>query len=155
MIARRPGPGEREVVEAATLDVDQGLVGDTWSARGSQRTPDGSADREAQLTLMSSRVIELLAGEPDGWAIAGDQLYVDLDLGIENLPPGTRLRVGTALVEISAVPHTGCANFSSRFGLDALRFVSTPAGKALRLRGVNTRIVESGSVRTGDVVRKA
>ena len=96
----------------------------------------------------------LLAGGPEGWAIAGDQLYVDLDLSIENLPPGTRLRIGTAVIEVSAIPHTGCSQFSDRFGIDALKFVSTPTGKGLRLRGMNTRIIEGGTVRIGDTVAK-
>jgi hypothetical protein len=154
LIARRPVFGQREVLAEATLDVDEGMVGDGWATRGSKRMPDGSADREAQLTLMNSRVAALLAGDQSGWAVAGDQLYVDLDLSQSNLPPGSRLRVGTALVEVSAVPHTGCAQFSGRFGLDALKFVSTPQGKELRLRGVNTRIVETGIVRTGDIVSR-
>ncbi len=115
---------------------------------------DGSSDREAQVTIMSSRVAALLSDGLIGWEIAGDQLYVDLDLSIDNLPPGTRLRVGTATVEVSAVPHRGCVQFSARFGADALRFSSTPAGLGFRLRGVNTRIVEPGIVRIGDVVRK-
>lgn len=153
-IVRRPVPEERELVEAAVLDVDEGLVGDCWKARGSKRMPDGSADREAQITIMNSRFAALVAGGPDGWEWAGDQLYVDLDLGIENLPPGTRLAIGGAVVEVSEVPHTGCVKFSGRFGPDALRTVSTPEGKALRLRGVNTRIVESGEVRVGDTVRR-
>jgi hypothetical protein len=152
LIARRPVSGERELLDTATLDVEAGLVGDDWGTRGSKRMPDGSSDREAQVTIMSSRVAALLAGGPDGWAIAGDQLYVDLDLGMDNLPPGRRLRVGTAVVEISAVPHNGCARFAARFGPDALRFVSSPAGRHQRLRGVNTRIVTSGVVRVGDEV---
>jgi hypothetical protein len=153
-IVRRPAPETREVVEAATLDVDEGMVGDDWKARGSKRMPDGSADREAQITIMNSRFAALVAGGPDGWEWAGDQLYVDLDLGIENLPPGTRLAVGSAVVEVSEVPHTGCVKFSGRFGPDALRTVSTPEGRALRLRGVNTRIVEGGEVRVGDAIRR-
>lgn len=155
LIARRPAVGEREVLDEAILDLELGLLGDTWSSRGSGRMPDGSSDREAQLTLMNSRVAAAIAGDRDGWAIAGDQLYVDLDLGVDNLPPGTRLQIGTAVVEVSAIPHTGCANFSGRFGLDALRWASTPTGKGLRLRGVNTRIVEPGVVRTGDAITKA
>src|SRR3954452_11816493 len=125
LICRRPVVGQREVLTEATLDVEQGLVGDVWLSRGSARMADGSSDREAQLTLMNSRVAGLLAGERSGWGIAGDQLYVDLDLGMANLPAGTRLQAGTAVIEVSAVPHTGCAQFSDRFGLDALRFVST------------------------------
>lgn len=153
-IARRPSVGEREVVDAATLDTEAGVVGDDWVHRGSKRMPDGSSDREAQVTIMNSRVAALLSDGPVGWEIAGDQLYVDLDLSVGNLPPGTRLRVGSATVEVSAVPHRGCVQFSARFGPDALRFASTPAGLDLRLRGVNTRIVESGIVRTGDPVTK-
>jgi hypothetical protein len=154
LICRRPAVGQREVLTEAALDVDEGMVGDVWLTRGSARMADGSSDREAQLTLMNSRVAALLAGEPSGWGIAGDQLYVDLDLSMANLPPGSRLQVGTAVVEVSAVPHTGCSQFSDRFGLDALKFVSTPEGKGLRLRGVNTRIVGSGVVRPGDAVSK-
>jgi hypothetical protein len=155
LIVRRPAVGEREVLHEATLDPLGGLIGDIWLDRGSKRMADGSADREAQLTLMNSRVAAQLAGERLHWAQAGDQLYVDLDLGVVNLPPGTRLRVGSALVEVSAVPHTGCAQFSARFGLDALHFVSTPQGREMRLRGVNTTILEAGLVRTGDTIRKA
>ena len=143
------------MLDEATLEPLGGLLGDTWLDRGSKRMADGSADREAQLTLMNSRVAAQLAGERQGWALAGDQLYVDLDLSVANLPPGSRLRVGSAVVEVSAVPHTGCAQFSARFGLDALRFVSTPEGREMRLRGVNTTILEAGIVRTGDVIRKA
>ena len=153
-IARRPSVGEREVVDMATLDTELGVVGDSWVQRGSKRMPDGSSDREAQVTIMNSRVAALLSDGPVGWEIAGDQLYVDLDLSVDNLPPGTRLRVGSATVEVSAVPHRGCVQFSARFGPDALRFASTPAGLDLRLRGVNTRIVGSGIVRTGDLVTK-
>ena len=154
LIARRPAVGQREVLDEATLDIDLGLVGDGWASLGSPRTPDGSADREAQVTLMNSRVAALLTGGPDGWQVAGDQLYVDLDLSMDNLPPGTRLGIGSVVLEVSAVPHTGCSQFSARFGIEALKFVSTPSGKQLRLRGVNTRIIEGGTIRTGDVVAK-
>jgi MOSC domain-containing protein YiiM len=154
LIVRRPGIDEREQVEEAALDVVEGLVGDGWRARGSSATPDRTADLEAQLTLMNARVARLLAGDRDRWGLAGDQLYVDLDLSIDHLPPGSRLAVGSAVIEVSATPHTGCSKFSGRFGIDALAFISTPTGKALRMRGVNTRVVSSGTVRTGDVIRK-
>jgi hypothetical protein len=131
------------------------LVGDGWLARGSKSTPDGSADPSAQVTLMNARVAALLAGPPDAWSAAGDQLYVDLDLGEANLPTGTRLAIGDALLEVSGTPHTGCAKFSGRFGVDALRFVSTPEGRALRLRGMNAWVVRSGIIALGDVVTKA
>ena len=155
LIVRRPAVDERELVEAARLDTDQGLVGDSWRARGSKRTADGSADPEAQVTLMNARVATLLAGSPDDWSVAGDQLYVDLDLAESNLPIGTRLAIGDAVLEVSAAPHTGCAKFSGRFGVDALRFVSTPEGRELRLRGMNTRVVRGGTIALGDVVTKA
>jgi len=153
LIVRRPGPGDREVIESAEMDVDAGLVGDTWVRRGSKTTADGTSDRRAQLTLMNARTAALIAGPIEEWAAAGDQLYVDFDLGEACLPAGTRLVVGAAVLEVSSVPHTGCAKFSGRFGVDALRFVSTPDGRAMRLRGMNATVVRSGSVRVGDRIR--
>jgi hypothetical protein len=153
-IVRRPARDQREAVESAELDVDRGLVGDDWLARGSKMNDDGSAFLEAQVTLMNARLAAAIAGPPDQWGIAGDQLYVDIDLSQTNLPPGSQLRIGEAILEVSATPHTGCAKFSGRFGLDALKFVSTPVGRELRLRGVNTRIVRGGTIRVGDKVDK-
>ena len=154
LIVRRPAVDVREVVEEATLDLEEGVVGDSWRARGSRRMPDGSADPEAQVTVMNARAAALVAGPSERWPLAGDQIYVDLDLSVENLPPGTRLAVGGAVLEVSAEPHTGCAKFSARFGSDALRFFNSREGRAQRLRGVNTRVVEGGAVRTGDTIRK-
>jgi hypothetical protein len=155
LIVRRAGVGVREVVTRATLDCDDGLVGDNWRVRGSRRTVDGASDPERQLTLMNSRAIALFAGPRERWALAGDQLYVDLDLSLGNLPPGTVLQLGTAAIEITAAPHTGCKHFSSRFGIDAARYVNTPAGLDLRLRGVNARVVVTGTAVMGDTIRKA
>ena len=155
MIVRRPGTDEREVVEEADLDVDIGLVGDNWKARGSPRTPDGKANPEAQITMMNSRLLTLLTQSEERWPLAGDQLVIDMDLSVDNLPPGTRLSIGSAVVEISAKPHTGCEKFEDRFGRDALRFISTPLGRGLRLRGVNTRVVRSGTIRVGDTATVA
>jgi hypothetical protein len=152
MIVRRPAVDQRELLERAELDSVEGLVGDTWRVRPSKRMPDRSAHPEMQLTLMNSRVAALIAGAPERRALAGDQLYVDLDLSATNLPPGTLLRVGTAVIEVTDQPHTGCHKFAARFGPDALRFVNTPLGRELRLRGMNTRIVRSGTVRTRDLV---
>ena len=155
MIVRRPDTDEREVVEEAALDVDVGLVGDNWKARGSPRTPDGKANPEAQITMMNSRLLALLAQSEERWPLAGDQLVIDMDLSVDNLPPGTRLSIGSAVVEISAKPHTGCEKFEDRFGRDALRFISTPLGRSLRLRGVNTKVVRSGTIRVGDAATVA
>jgi hypothetical protein len=154
LLVRRPKPLEREVVDMADLDPIVGLVGDNWLERGSRQTEDGRAHPGMQLTLMNSRVAQLVSGTLDRWALAGDQVYVDLDLGEEHLPAGTRLAVGTAVIEVSGAPHTGCKKFTERFGLDAMRFVNSPEGRALRLRGMNTAIVEGGVVRVGDVVRR-
>ena len=130
-IVRRPAVDVREVVDEGRLDVVEGLVGDNWLDRGNSRMPGGVADPERQLTLMNVRAADLVAGTPERRALAGDQLYVDFDLSEANLPAGARLVMGEAVVEISAVPHTGCAKFKARFGRDALRFVSTPEGRAL------------------------
>ena len=154
LIVRRPGEDRRELIDEGVLDVAEGLLGDTWRARGNRHTHDGTADPQAQITLVNARAAALVAGEPERWALAGDQLYVDLDLSRSNLPPGTRLRIGTAELEVSRKPHTGCAKFSERFGSDALRFVSTPEGQRLRLRGANARVVRSGTVRLGDQILK-
>ena len=154
LIIRRPAVDAREALETAQLDLEGGLLGDGWRARGSKNTADGSADPEAQVTLMNVRVGTILAGSLEACSISGDQLFVDLDLSEANLPPGTRLAIGDAILEVSAKPHTGCAKFSSRFGVDALRFVSTTEGRALRLRGINARVVQGGTIRLGDRVSK-
>jgi len=154
LIVRRPAVDQREVLAMATLDLAEGVVGDTWRARGSTRTPDGSADAQAQLTLMNARAAALVAGQPDRWQLAGDQLYVDLDLSENNLPARTRLELGTAVIEITSKPHLGCRKFSDRFGKDALLLVNSPTGQALRLRGANARVVVPGTVRVGDMIRK-
>jgi MOSC domain-containing protein YiiM len=148
LIVRRPQVGEREPVEEGELDPAHGLVGDSWGARGSQPNP------KAQLTLMNARAIELIAGDRDRLPLAGDQLYVDLDLSEQNLPPGTRLAVGAAVIEVTELPHMGCGKFTGRFGADARAFVNSPEGTALHLRGINARVVEPGAVRRGDPVRK-
>jgi len=147
LIVRRPAENEREVLDEGMLDLDEGLLGDMWHRRG---TPNP----DAQLTLMNARAAEVIAGGRERRQLAGDQLYVDLDLSIENLPAGTRLSVGGAVVEVTAVPHTGCAKFSARFGTDALRFVNKSPGRELRLRGVNARVVTAGAVRVGDTITK-
>lgn len=155
LVVRRGGVGERELLTEGVLDVGVGLVGDTWLERGSKRTPDGSAHPDMQLNVMNTRVAELVADGQERMAMAGDQLYLDLDLSQDNLPPGTRLAiggVGGAVIEVTALPHTGCAKFVDRFGAEAMRFVNGPAGRPLRLRGLNARVVQGGTVRPGDTV---
>jgi hypothetical protein len=154
LIVRRPAENEREVLVEGVFDLEEGLVGDSWRARGSRRRPDRSPNPLAQVTLMSARAAALIAGERTRWPLAGDQLYVDLDLSVDNLPPGTRLALGTAVLEVTPEPHTGCAKFSARFGSAALRFVNSPVGRSLRLRGVNARVVRPGTVAAGDAVRR-
>lgn len=154
LIVARPAVDERVVLGEAWLDSRDGLKGDGWRARGSKHTPDGSALVDAQLTLVNSRVAAAIAGERDRWPLAGDQLYVDLDISLANLPPGSRVRLGTAIIEFSETPHTGCAKFSARFGNDAQRFVNSPIGRELRLRGANCKVVVPGTVRQGDAITK-
>jgi hypothetical protein len=151
LIVRRPAEGEREILDEARLDLDLGLVGDRWAARDARSTP---IYLTAQLTLINTRVLAAIEPDRARWPLAGDQLYVDLDLSIDNLPPGTRLAIGSAIVEVSETPHTGCAKFSARFGGDALRWINSPIGRAHRMRGLNARIVIAGTVRKGDSIRK-
>jgi hypothetical protein len=154
LIVRRPETDAREVLEEGVLDLAEGLLGDTWKIRGSTRTKDGSPHPDMQLNLMNSRVIALLAQRKDRWALAGDQLFVDLDLSDANLPPGTRLALGSAVIEVTDQPHTGCHKFQARFGRDAGKFVNSAVGKELHLRGINARVVQPGVIRVGDVVSK-
>ncbi len=147
LIVRRPTVDEREVLAQAELDLVVGLVGDRWHL-------GASPINDAQLTLMNARAAQLIARSRERWPLAGDQLYVDLDLSVDNLPAGSRLEVGDAVIEITPVPHTGCAKFSARFGTNALKFVNKSPGRELRLRGVNARVVTPGPVRAGDAIAK-
>ena len=154
MIVRRPAVGERELLEHGEVDLVQGIVGDTWRSRRNPHTPDGLPHPETQVTIMGARTIALIATDTSRWPLAGDQLFVDLDLGLENLPPGSRLEIGSALLEVSAEPHTGCGKFVQRFGVDAMKFVNSPTGRALCLRGINVKVVRNGVIRLGDRARK-
>lgn len=148
LLLRRPAPGEREELDAAEIDRCIGLVGDDWSRRP-------RPDPDAQLTLINTRAIDLLAASRERWKLSGDQIYVDLDLSEDGLPVGSQLIVGTALVEVTAVPHLGCAAFTNWFGPAATAVVNGTEGRRLRLRGVNTRVLRSGRVTLGDVVARA
>lgn len=154
LIVRRPRPDQRESLDVGELDCTVGLVGDCWTDRRSTRTPDGSPHPDMQLNVMNSRVIDLIAQDPARWALAGDQLFVDFDLSAANIPPGTRLALGSAVIEVTAQPHTGCKKFVSRFGAPAMQFVNSPLGRQLQLRGINARVVQAGIVRVGEAVRK-
>jgi MOSC domain-containing protein len=154
LIVCRPSTGVRKLQEYAELDPAAGLVGDNWSTRGSSSTKDGSSHPEMQINIMNSRAAALVARHPERWAEAGDQLYIDMNLGPANLPPGTQLEIGTAIIEVTAIPHTGCNKFMARFGREATKFVNSPAGRELNLRGINARVVQPGVIRTGDLVKK-
>jgi hypothetical protein len=154
LIVRRPAVEEREVLAEAVLSRETGLAGDNWLARGNSKTPDGSADPQAQITVMNARVAELVAGGTDRMPLCGDQLYLDLDLSVENFPAGSLLAVGQAVLRFSEAPHTGCAKFVERFGGEAMRFVNGPIGRQLRMRGANMSVVVPGPVRLGDVAVK-
>jgi len=155
LIVRRPRVGERVVLDQGMLDLHDGLSGDTWKDRGSSRSPDGKPHPDMQLNVMNSRVAALVAQDRHRWQLAGDQLFVDLDLSASNLPPGTQLAIGKAVIEVTAQPHTGCQKFVARFGLDAMKFVNSPVGKELHLRGINARVVQPGAIRIGDRVKRA
>ena len=154
LIVRRPAVDERETLEVAELDPTVGLVGDGWAGRASSRTGDGTPHPDMQLNIMNARVIDLISGGRERWKWAGDQLYLDLDLSEENLPAGTRLELGSAIIEVTDQPHTGCGKFVERFGVEAMRFVNSPLGRRLHLRGINARVVRGGTIRAGDVARK-
>jgi hypothetical protein len=141
-------------LETGELDLIEGLVGDIWKIRGSSRTADGSSHPDMQLNIINSRVAALVAQNEKRWQLAGDQLYIDLDLSDKNLPAGTHLAIGSAIVEVTAQPHNGCRKFVERFGLDAMKFVNSPLGKQLRLRGINAKVVQAGTIRTNDIVMK-
>jgi hypothetical protein len=154
LIVRRPQVGQREVLDEGALDLDEGLVGDTWRARAVARSADGVPYLLTQLNIMNARVIALVAGPKERWPLAGDQLFIDIDLSDDNMPAGTRLALGSAVIEITEEPHTGCQKFLTRFGVDAVKFVNSHLGQRLHLRGVNARVVRSGVIRVGDAAKK-
>jgi hypothetical protein len=154
LIVRRPAVDQREVLERAELDTEVGLVGDNWLQKGSRKTEDGAAHPGMQLNLMNARVIELIAGDQQNWPLAGDQLFVDFALSDDNLPPGTQLALGSAIIEVTAEPHLGCKKFAARFGQEAMKFVNSTRGKTLNLRGINAKVIKPGSIRTGDKISK-
>jgi len=147
MIVRRPCERQREILETASLDPAVGMVGDRWSIPTPTKTPHPGK----QITVMSARVIALIAGTD--WAPAGDQFFVDLDLTEANLPIAARFTIGDAILEVTTDPHTGCKKFAERFGVDALAWTKNPATAHLRLRGLHARVITPGTVRRLDTVR--
>lgn len=154
MIVCRPDMGERRVLDEGTFDEQRGLLGDNWLARGSRHSDDNSALKGAQVAIMNSRIIAAIDPDRTRWPLAGDQLFLDIDLSAANLPAGQRLQIGEAVLEVSKIPHTGCSKFSERFGKEATRFVNSREGRKARRRGINATIIKSGVVRVGDSVRK-
>lgn len=152
LIVRRPAVNKREVIDIGVLDVELGLIGDNWLTRGSSRTDDGKGHPEMQLNVMNIRFADLIAGSRDRVPLAGDQLFVNLDLSSENLPPGTRLAIGSAVIEVTSVPHLGCKKFVERFGVEAMKFANSDIGRKHNLRGINAKVINSGQIRKGEGV---
>lgn len=156
LVVRRPAVDEREVLEEGALSEDGGLHGDNWLDRSTSHAIEAGRHLEAQINVMSARMASFLAfGDTDRQALAGDQLFVDLDISHANLPTGTQLAIGEdAVIEVTKKPHNGCAKFRARYGQDALDFVNSENGRAMRLRGFNARVVTGGTVRPGDKVAR-
>jgi hypothetical protein len=154
LIVCRPAVEERQVLDMAELDPLKGLIGDNWIVRGSSKTPDGGPHPEMQINIMNSRVTALVAQDRERWPLAGDQLYIDMDLSKQNLPAGARIQVGSAVLEVSPLPHTGCHKFVARFGVEAMKFVNSEVGRELCLRGINAKVVQGGVVKVGQVAKK-
>ena len=152
MIVRRPDVDQREVLQEGELSIHEGLVGDNWLRRGSGRTHDGSSHPDMQLNIMNSRAIDLVAQDRSRWHLAGDQLFIDLDLSDNNLPAGTRLKIGSAIIEVTDQEHMGCKKFLQRYGLPAMQFVNSPVGRQLHLRGINAKVITEGLIKSGDKV---
>lgn len=154
LLVCRPQENERKILDEGELDLELGLIGDNWKTRGSSRTNNGFGHPEMQLNIMNSRATALVAQDKSRWQLAGDQLYVDMDISDDNLPPGTQLAIGDAVIEVTAIPHTGCKKFVARFGLEAMKFVNSEIGKKLHLRGINAKVVKPGTIRTGGTIKK-
>jgi len=154
LIVRRPAVDQREIIEQAELDLVEGLVGDGWKLRPSSKTVDHAPHPDMQINIMNARVTQLVAQQKERWSLAGDQLYLDMDLSDENLPAGTQLSLGSAVIEVTPPPHAGCHKFVARFGHEAMLFVNSSVGKQLRLRGMNAKVIQPGTIRVGDTARK-
>lgn len=148
MLVVRPHVDEREVLDVGEFTTEGGLVGDRWQ-------PPESGNLDAQVTMISQRWLDVLTfDDRERWPLAGDQVVVDLDLSHDNLQTGDRLRLGTALVEVTPKPHTGCKKLVARFGVEAQRLGASDRGRHLRLRGIYVRVVEPGTASPGDAITR-
>ena len=154
LIVVRPSDGERVLPESVRVSPESGVEGDKWVNSKGHDMPDGQPDPRVQVTLMNARLLRLISGGEERMPLAGDNLVVDLDLSDDNMPPGQRLSVGEAVLEVTEVPHNGCGTFLERYGRDAVKFINSPEGKRLHLRGVHAKVITAGTVRVGDDVRK-
>ena len=150
----RPGSEQRLSLTQCRLSQEGGTEGDAWARGCWLKLPDDSPHPDVQICITNSRMIHLLAGDKERWQLAGDNLFVDLDLSRENLHTGQQLSIGECVIEITEQSHNGCAKFRKRFGASALEFVNSPTGKQLRLRGIYAKVVQAGQVRVGDRITK-
>ena len=153
-IVIRPASEKRLSLQRCRLSPEGGTEGDAWARGCWLKLPDGSPHPDVQICIMNSRMINLLAGEKQRWELAGDNLFIDLDLSRENLQAGQLLRIGECVMEITEQSHNGCAKFSQRFGPSALKVVNSPTGKELRLRGIYAKVINAGDVSVGDRITK-
>lgn len=155
IIVVRPKANERQTLERAELSPSGGIAGDRWSVDHWEHLPDGSPHPQSQVSLMNYRVLELIAGNSAAMPLAGDNLIFDLDLSEENLPAGSRLNIGSQVIlELTAVPHTGCGKFQKRYGKAAREFVNGDLGSKHSLRGRMATIVQAGTIAVGDRIEK-
>ncbi len=153
-ITVRPASEQRRTVNSVAISLAGGVEGDHWAQGCWKSTDAGKPHPDVQICMMNSRCIDLIAGDKDNWAPAGDNLFIDMDLTPENLPPGTRIAMGTAILEITDTAHKGCAKFIERYGRDACVFVNVGDGDRYKLRGIYGRVVQDGVLSVGDLATK-
>ena len=154
MIVVRTSKRERAVPWYCKLSPAFGVEGDHWSQGAWKSLPEGIPDPMVQVTIMNSRCLDLIATSKERWPLAGDNLIVDMDISTANLKPGQKVSIGSAVLEISDIPHTGCMKFRDRFGVEALKFVSSKEARELRLRGLFARVIKEGEISIGDRLKK-
>lgn len=153
-IVVRPESNKRVSLNQCPVSFELGVHGDRWAQGCWMSLPDGSPHPDVQVAMMNARAIALIAQEEERWPLAGDNLFVDLDLTEDNLPCGQQLAIGSAVLEVTSVAHNGCKKFVERFGADAVRFVNSDTGKRLHLRGIYAKVIQAGTVSVGDIISK-